>query len=59
MLLLKENVPAESFGFFFDILLVTVRNEIASCLEKVGSNIAFFTIHDFIREAVQKKQDIS
>ena len=47
VLLLKENVPAESFGFFFDILLVTVRNEIASCLEKVGSNKAIFTTHDF------------
>ena len=47
VLLLKENVPAESFGFFFDILLVTVRNEIASCLEKVGSNKVFFTTHVF------------
>ena len=35
VLLLRENVPADSYRFFFDILLVTVRNEIASCLEKV------------------------
>jgi len=40
VLLLKENVPAESFGFFFDILLVTVRNEIASCLEKAYKEIS-------------------
>ena len=32
---LKGSVPAESYNFFFEILLKTVRNEIASCLEKV------------------------
>ena len=35
VLSLKGNVPAESYNFFFDILLNTVREEIASCLEKV------------------------
>ena len=35
VLSLKGNVPAESYNFFFDILLNTVRDEIASCLEKV------------------------
>jgi len=30
----KGNVPAESFKYFIDILLNTVRDEIASCLEK-------------------------
>ena len=35
VLLLRNNVPAESFKFFLDILLVTVRNEMASCMEKV------------------------
>merc|ERR1719379_1940103 len=40
VLLLKENVPADSYRFFFDILLVTVRNEIASCLEKAYKDIS-------------------
>ena len=35
VLLAKGNGPAESFNFFIDILMDTVRNEIASCLEKV------------------------
>ncbi len=30
----KGNVPAESFKYFIDVLLNTVRDEIASCLEK-------------------------
>jgi len=34
VLLAKGNVPAESFNYFIDILLNTVRDEIASCLEK-------------------------
>ena len=38
---LKGNVPAESYNFFFDILLKTVRNEIASCLEKVSFSFSF------------------
>uniref|UniRef100_A0A2M4AGD1 26S proteasome non-ATPase regulatory subunit 8 n=1 Tax=Anopheles triannulatus TaxID=58253 RepID=A0A2M4AGD1_9DIPT len=29
----KGNVPAESYNFFIDILLQTVRNEIGACLE--------------------------
>ena len=32
---LKGSVPAASYNFFFEILLKTVRYEIASCLEKV------------------------
>ena len=35
VLLAKGNGPAESYNFFIDILMDTVRNEIASCLEKV------------------------
>ena len=35
VLLAKGNVPAESYNFFIDILMDTVRNEIVSCLEKV------------------------
>ncbi|KAJ3070691.1 hypothetical protein HDU98_006292 [Podochytrium sp. JEL0797] len=30
----KVNVPAKEFGFFMDVLMGTIRNEIASCAEK-------------------------
>jgi len=30
----KENVPSEGFKFFIDILLNTIRDEIAGCIEK-------------------------
>jgi len=30
----RYNVPADSYKFFIDVLLVTIRDEIASCLEK-------------------------
>ncbi|XP_071440871.1 26S proteasome non-ATPase regulatory subunit 8-like isoform X2 [Hetaerina americana] len=32
--LAKGNVPAESYDFFMDILLDTIRDEIAACMEK-------------------------
>ncbi|XP_046383138.1 26S proteasome non-ATPase regulatory subunit 8-like [Ischnura elegans] len=32
--LAKGNVPAESYDFFIDILLDTIRDEIAACMEK-------------------------
>jgi len=35
----RYNVPAESYKFFIDVLLVTIRDEIASCLEKSYENI--------------------
>jgi len=44
---LKGNVPAESYNFFFDILLKTVRNEIASCLEKVSFSCDSMLISSF------------
>lgn len=39
--LAKGNAPAESYNFFTDILLDTVRNEIAACLEKAYEKISF------------------
>merc|ERR1712212_257504 len=39
VLLAKGNVPAESYKYFIDILMITVRNEIASCLEKAYADI--------------------
>merc|ERR1712112_48297 len=33
VILAKGNVPAESYKYFIDILMGTVRNEISSCLE--------------------------
>jgi len=37
----KGNVPAESYNFFIDILLNTIRDEIAGCIEKAYEKIAF------------------
>uniref|UniRef100_A0ACB8FTD1 26S proteasome non-ATPase regulatory subunit 8 n=1 Tax=Sphaerodactylus townsendi TaxID=933632 RepID=A0ACB8FTD1_9SAUR len=39
--LAKGNIPAESYAFFIDILLDTVRDEIASCIEKAYEKILF------------------
>ncbi|XP_059615271.1 26S proteasome non-ATPase regulatory subunit 8 [Phlebotomus argentipes] len=36
----KGNVPAESYNFFMDILLDTVRDEIGSCLEQAYEKIS-------------------
>ncbi|GAB0100563.1 26S proteasome non-ATPase regulatory subunit 8 [Sergentomyia squamirostris] len=36
----KGNVPAESYNFFMDILLETVRDEIGSCLEQAYEKIS-------------------
>ncbi|PIK52500.1 putative 26S proteasome non-ATPase regulatory subunit 8-like [Apostichopus japonicus] len=36
----KGNVPAESYNFFIDILLLTIRDEIAGCAEKAYDRIA-------------------
>jgi len=40
VLLAKGNVPAESYKFFIEILMGTVRDEIASCLEKAYKDIS-------------------
>jgi len=40
VLLAKDSVPAESFKYFIDILLKTVRDEIASCLEKAYADMS-------------------
>ncbi|XP_002731397.2 26S proteasome non-ATPase regulatory subunit 8-like [Saccoglossus kowalevskii] len=39
--LAKGNVPAESYNYFIDILLGTIRDEIAACTEKAYEKIAF------------------
>jgi 26S proteasome regulatory subunit N12 len=39
--LARGNVPAASYKFFMDILLQTIRDEIASCLEKAYEKIGF------------------
>jgi len=39
--LARGNVPAESYNFFIDILLNTIRDEIAGCLEKAYTKIKF------------------
>ena len=37
----RENIPSENFKFFIDMLLGTVRTEIASCLEKAYDVLSF------------------
>ncbi|KAK2191945.1 hypothetical protein NP493_42g09054 [Ridgeia piscesae] len=39
--LARGNVPAESYNFFIDILLNTIRDEIAGCIEKAYEKIVF------------------
>ncbi len=39
VLMMKDNVPAESYKFFVDELLVTIKDEIASCVEKAYEHI--------------------
>jgi len=41
LFLAKGNVPAESYNFFIDILLGTIRDEIATCMEKSYAKISF------------------
>lgn len=40
LFLAKGNVPAASYNFFIDILLGTIRDEIATCIEKAYPNIS-------------------
>ena len=36
----KGNVPAQNYNFFIDILIDTIREEIASCAEKAYSRVS-------------------
>ena len=36
---MRENVPSEPFAFFVDRLLSTIRDEIASCMEKAYEQV--------------------
>lgn len=36
----KGNVPAQNYNFFMDILLDTIRGEIAVCLERAYEKIS-------------------
>jgi 26S proteasome regulatory subunit N12 len=40
LFLAKGNVPAENYNFFIDILLGTIRDEIAQCMEKSYAHIS-------------------
>eukprot|EP00095_Tigriopus_kingsejongensis_P005493 maker-scaffold619_size123246-snap-gene-0.32 protein:Tk05493 transcript:maker-scaffold619_size123246-snap-gene-0.32-mRNA-1 annotation:"26s proteasome non-atpase regulatory subunit 8" len=40
VIMMKDNVPAESYSFFIDKLLDTIREEIASCMEKAYEQIS-------------------
>lgn len=39
VIMMKDNVPAESYSFFINKLLDTIRDEIASCMEKAYEQI--------------------
>merc|ERR1712128_368512 len=39
-LLAQYNIPSESYSYFIEILLETIRAEIGSCLEKAYANIS-------------------
>jgi len=38
---IKDNIPSKWYKHFVDILLVTIRDEIASCMEKAYEEISF------------------
>jgi len=38
--LAKDNIPAENYNFFIDILIDTVRTEIAACIQKAYDNLS-------------------
>ena len=40
LFLAQSNIPSESYGYFIEILIDTVRSEIGSCLEKAYKTIA-------------------
>lgn len=56
--LAKDSVPAESYNFFIDILLDTIRGEIAACMEKaydkVSLNEAARMLHLNSLQAIQE-----
>uniref|UniRef100_A0A8C4Q7K4 26S proteasome non-ATPase regulatory subunit 8 n=1 Tax=Eptatretus burgeri TaxID=7764 RepID=A0A8C4Q7K4_EPTBU len=62
--LAKGNVPASSYTFFIDILLDTIRDEIAGCIEKAYERISlkeaarmlFFTTQKQMTEYRQKQR---
>lgn len=37
----KTNVPSDTYNFFMNILLNTLRNEIAECLQKAYKKVSF------------------
>ena len=37
---MKDNVPSKSYTFFINLLLQTIRSEIASCMEKAYEQIS-------------------
>ncbi|TRY74962.1 hypothetical protein TCAL_04966 [Tigriopus californicus] len=40
VIMMKDNVPAESYSFFINKLMDTIRDEIASCMEKAYEQIS-------------------
>ena len=42
VLMMRENVPSEPYAFFVDRLLGTIRDEIASCMERAYEKVGLF-----------------
>jgi len=40
LFLAQSNIPSESYGYFIEILLETIRHEIGSCLERAYATIS-------------------
>ncbi len=40
----KGNIPAQNYSFFIDILINTMRDEIASCAEKAYSRVTYICV---------------
>jgi len=60
LFLAKSNIPSESYSYFIEILLLTVRTEIASCLEKAYRDMSTTEAQRLLHLSSQKElQDFS
>uniref|UniRef100_A0A2K5IUX5 26S proteasome non-ATPase regulatory subunit 8 n=1 Tax=Colobus angolensis palliatus TaxID=336983 RepID=A0A2K5IUX5_COLAP len=59
--LAKGNIPTESYTFFIDILLNTIRDELAGCIEKACHQILFFNtpkkMTDYTKNFASQQQE--
>uniref|UniRef100_A0A2K6PV96 26S proteasome non-ATPase regulatory subunit 8 n=1 Tax=Rhinopithecus roxellana TaxID=61622 RepID=A0A2K6PV96_RHIRO len=55
--LAKGNIPTESYTFFIDILLNTIRDELAGCIEKAYEKIPFTEMTDYTKNFASQQQE--